>query len=451
MSDPRKFKNDIVVEGDIQLPAETANRAVIIDGSGEIASSTVTTTELELLSGATVDLADLEQDVADLVTLSGVPANSTDLGTFTGAIIPDGSDNKEALQALETAAETDATNLANHIADAVDAHDASAISVVPTGNLAADDVQEALVELQTDIDSLQALDPMEYKGAWNASTNTPTLADGLGDNGDLYYVSVAGTQDLGSGSITFEVGDKVVYNGTLAVWEKWDVSDAVSSVFGRTGAVTAQAGDYEASEVTFTPAGTIAATDVQAAIEELDGDVVAAQADATQALADAAAAQADIDAHIADTTDAHDASAISVVPTGNLASTDVQSALVELQGDIDALPVASAGDINETSFSLANNQAVAADVTGFAFANATVRGFTALVTVEIDGTADLFEQFSLQGIQKGASWNMSVDGVGDNSGVVFSITSAGQIQYTSGDVPGFVSGDIKFRAITTTV
>ena len=59
---------------------------------------------------------------------------------------------------------------------------------------------------------------MEYKGSWNASTNTPSLADGTGDAGDTYRVSVAGTQNLGSGSITFVVGDLVIYNGS--VWEK---------------------------------------------------------------------------------------------------------------------------------------------------------------------------------------------------------------------------------------
>lgn len=41
--------------------------------------------------------------------------------------------------------------------------------------------------------------------------------------------------------------------------------------------------------------------------------------------------------HVDDTTDAHDASAISSIPSGNLAATDVQSALNELQGDIDEL------------------------------------------------------------------------------------------------------------------
>lgn len=43
--------------------------------------------------------------ISELVTLSGVPAHSTDLGVFTGTTIPDSSDTKEALQALETAVE----------------------------------------------------------------------------------------------------------------------------------------------------------------------------------------------------------------------------------------------------------------------------------------------------------------------------------------------------------
>lgn len=45
---------------------------------------------------------------------------------------------------------------------------------------------------------------------------------------------------------------------------------AVSSVFARTGAVTAQSGDYTGAQITNTPAGTIAATTTQAAINELD-------------------------------------------------------------------------------------------------------------------------------------------------------------------------------------
>jgi len=78
---------------------------------------------------------------------------------------------------------------------------------------------------------------MEYQGTWNATTNSPTLADGTGVSGYFYRVQTAGTQDLGSGSQTFVVGDWVMYNGSI-----WQLShsgaDAVLSVNGLAGAVT---------------------------------------------------------------------------------------------------------------------------------------------------------------------------------------------------------------------
>lgn len=84
-------------------------------------------------------------------------------------------------------------------------------------------------------------------------------------------------------------------NGRVTLWVKSDgtvhaVDDAgtdtdlseaggggaVSSVFGRTGAVVAVSGDYEASEVTFLPTGSISSTTVQAAIAEVSADADAA-------------------------------------------------------------------------------------------------------------------------------------------------------------------------------
>src|SRR5210317_282635 len=58
------------------------------------------------------------------------------------------------------------------------------------------------------------------KGEWNASSNSPALADGAGTAGDYYDVTVAGSQDLGSGSIAYTVGDVVKYDG--ATWYKID-------------------------------------------------------------------------------------------------------------------------------------------------------------------------------------------------------------------------------------
>lgn len=65
---------------------------------------------------------------------------------------------------------------------------------------------------------------MSYKGNWNASTNSPSLADGVGSPGDVYRVNVAGTQDLGSGSQTFNVGDFCIANESI-VWQQSDNSE----------------------------------------------------------------------------------------------------------------------------------------------------------------------------------------------------------------------------------
>lgn len=93
---------------------------------------------------------------------------------------------------------------------------------------------------------------MTYEGVWNASTNSPTLADGAGDVGMVYRVSVAGTQNLGSGNISFDVGDYVILNSSL-VWEKSDTTDSVVSVNGQTGVVSLDTDDIaEGSALYFT-------------------------------------------------------------------------------------------------------------------------------------------------------------------------------------------------------
>ena len=63
-----------------------------------------------------------------------------------------------------------------------------------------------------------ALGALNYKGTWNASSNTPTLADGTGAKGDYYVVSTAGTQTFGGVQLFFGLGDWIVYNG--AVWQR---------------------------------------------------------------------------------------------------------------------------------------------------------------------------------------------------------------------------------------
>jgi hypothetical protein len=92
---------------------------------------------------------------------------------------------------------------------------------------------------------------VNYKGTWNASTNNPTLnsSPAASTKGDYYVVSTAGTQF----GITFAIGDWIISNGTA--WEKVDLTDAVSSVFGRTGAVVGVSTDYSAVGLTNTAIG----------------------------------------------------------------------------------------------------------------------------------------------------------------------------------------------------
>jgi hypothetical protein len=57
-----------------------------------------------------------------------------------------------------------------------------------------------------------------YLGTWNAATNTPTLANGTGDAGDMYICNVAGTVNFGAGPVVFVVGDWVLYGS--GTWQK---------------------------------------------------------------------------------------------------------------------------------------------------------------------------------------------------------------------------------------
>jgi hypothetical protein len=81
---------------------------------------------------------------------------------------------------------------------------------------------------------------LSYQGTWNASTNTPTLASSTGTNGYYYIVATAGSTNL-NGISDWQIGDWLLFNGS--VWQKIDQSELVTSVAGRTGAVTLSTSD----------------------------------------------------------------------------------------------------------------------------------------------------------------------------------------------------------------
>lgn len=139
----------------------------------------------------------------------------------------------------------------------------------------------------------------------------------------------------------------------------------VNSFEGRTGVVTAQAGDYVANEITYNNATSgLTAVDTQAAIDEIEARVdlndakvsadgsVTTHNDVTDAGSGAiitAAERTKLAGIEAGATADQIASEVPFTPGGNLSSTDVQAALLELDSDaITAAERAKLGFISVT-------------------------------------------------------------------------------------------------------
>ena len=90
-------------------------------------------------------------------------------------------------------------------------------------------------------------------------------------------------------------------------------------------------------------------------------------------------------------------------------------------------------------FVASNNVGSATNITNLFFSNSTVRSFTVTLAVSVTATTNLYETFILEGIQRSSQWDIYINSYGDITGVLFSITSSGQIQYTSPNFSGFTN------------
>lgn len=144
------------------------------------------------------------------------------------------------------------------------------ITITPSGSITATNVGAALNQLDTNKISTTGSLPVGQIWVGNVS-NSPMPRTMSGDatisqTGALTLASVMtpGTLIGRNTDFTFDAKGRLIAATPSA-------AGGVTSVFGRTGVVTAQAGDYNAGQITVTPAGNITATDVQAALGQLDG------------------------------------------------------------------------------------------------------------------------------------------------------------------------------------
>ena len=89
----------------------TFTGSTIADSSTLKAAIQALETALELKAASSV-VTEIDANVDDLISLTGVAEQQTGLGTFTGSTISDGANIKDALQDLETAAEAAASGSA---------------------------------------------------------------------------------------------------------------------------------------------------------------------------------------------------------------------------------------------------------------------------------------------------------------------------------------------------
>ena len=114
----------------------------------------------------------------------------------------------------------------------------------------------------------------------------------------------------------------------------------------------------------------------------------------------------------------------------------------------DAFP----NDIQTTSWSGLTNNTSNQVITGLLFST-SIESFTAYISITIDATTDLYNYVILNGRRKDPAhwssndlaWSFNGDVI---TGLDFNITTGGQVRVDLGNITGFSSGTLKFRAIS---
>lgn len=389
----------------------------------------------------------VENDVSNLVTLSGVAVDSVDLGAFTDGIIPANSDIKEALQALESAVdaisgggsgslaalqqELDDTQEGaglevdgSYIAPAVSNYLSAAVSLKD-----ADSKLDSQIKIVADDLAQEVLDRGQADSDLQDEIDATQLGAGLGVDGS--YTAPAPSNYLTMATSLFDADSKLDSEIKIVADA---VADAVSDLQDH---ISASVDAHDASAISFNNAASgLTAINAQDAIDEVEARVDTAESDISAlegrmdtAELDISNLETDLSNHLNNAIDAHDASAISVVASGNLSSTDAQAALEELQGDIDsintvigglsfaasAISVAPAGNIAATDVQAALEEL---DDEKVAKAGDSMQG---QLTME---SADIVVDYSTTGITETASLGQSSVSALYNDGIEYSIVSA---------------------------
>lgn len=212
---------------------------------------------------------------------------------------------------------TDA-ELAAHTGDATDAHDASAISFVPAGTIAATDVQAAIEEVASEAGAGAHPDLATHDALGLATDAELTTHAGLATHHDRSHDHSAAGDGQTLLPVALQLPRSITPDTTTDGYIQWDQDDNHISV-----------GDGVATKK-FYPVGTTDPVTQAFGDAPADGTLFeTARVDHKHGMP-----ANPVTAHESDATDAHDASAISILDAANdFTATDVEGALAELQSD----------------------------------------------------------------------------------------------------------------------
>ena len=193
----------ISVAGQTNVVADSnTDTLTLVAGTGITITTNSTTDTITVASGFNQSLNTTDSVVFNNVTATTLTSNGVGTPTYTSAgdFIFNTGNSVGALVLNGDLEVTGAATLGNlGVANGI-------ASLGADGKLTASQIPSSLTGA------------VVFKGTWNATTNTPTLADGAGSAGWQYAVSTGGTRNLGSGSIVFVAGDSIIYNGTI--WQR---------------------------------------------------------------------------------------------------------------------------------------------------------------------------------------------------------------------------------------
>ena len=207
------------------VPTITVNAKGLVTAASQTAIPTATSSVTGLLTST------------DWTTFNGKQAqlNGTGFVKVSGTTVSyDNSTYLTTIEGIAAGGELSGTYASPSLVNsAVTGKVLTGLNVTGGSVTATDSILAAFGKVQNQINGL--IGGSIYQGTWNASTNTPTLASGVGTKGYYYIVSVAGSTNL-DGITDWNVGDWAIYDGTA--WQQVDNTDAVVSVNGFTGAVS---------------------------------------------------------------------------------------------------------------------------------------------------------------------------------------------------------------------